>query len=223
MLGPRLRLGSRFCRGVLVVALAGATVLSAAPISAQVGPAGARGGRSARGAHTTVTVVVRGCRACTVQAVRYVPAEGQDPWWSRVRKVGADGQVVFTVPTRRTRGMTFFVDAPWHGLDGVASVMVARYAGLTTGERVTPPQARSARRGEACWAGTAGPSARIVMRVERYRSRTMSQGKPTWHPRAWAVRGLESMPPMVRTFKGSIGAQDAIGCGPSPTAPKTLT
>ncbi len=114
--------------------------------------------------------------------------------------------------------MTFFVDAPWHGADGVASVMVARYAGHPTGQRVEPRQARSARRGEACWAGTTATAARVVMRVERFRSRTLAEGKRTWHPRAYAVRGLASMPPMAPTYKGSLGAQDAYPCGPVPSA-----
>ena len=212
MVGCRVWSLGRVALVVLTVMLVGASVLSAVPAGAHASPDVVLPSPTGR---TALTVVVRGCRVCTVQAVHYVPSESDRQWWSAIRKVDADRQVTFDVPSSRTRGMTFFVNAPWHGNDLVAAVMAARYEGRQVGERVTPAQAAAARHGEACWAGTAASTARVVMRVDRFPSSTTPEGNPTWHPRAWAVRGLETMPPMVSAYRGSLGAQDAFPCGPT--------
>lgn len=196
------------------LALAG--IVAAASVLA-VSPPGAAS-RPARATRTTVRVVVRGCRDCSVQLVRYVPAEGGDPWSSRPRTVDARGHASFELASDRTRGLTFLVDAPWHGADGVAAVMAARYEGREVGERVSPAQAAAARHGEACWTGTTGSRARIVMRVTRFRSRTLTGGR-TWHPRAWAVHGLDASLPMSAAPRGAIGTQYAIGCTPAAVRP----
>lgn len=191
--------------GALACALAGTSLTALTPATATP--------RVARAARTRISIVVRGCPDCTVQAARYVPAEGGAPWVSRRHRVDGRGRVTLVVPSARTRGLTFLVDAPWHGADDVAAVMVARYEGREVGERVSATQAAGARRGEACWAGTTLAEARIVMRVTRFRSRTLAGGR-TWHPRAWAARGLESTAPMSRAPHGSLGTQYAIGCTP---------
>lgn len=211
MVGSRTRSLRRAALVALTVVMTGASVISPVPAGAHASPDVALPSPAGR---TAVTVVVRGCRVCTVQAVHYVPSESDRQWWSAIRKVGADRQVTFDVPSSRTRGMSFFVDAPWHGNDLVSAVMTARYQGRHVGERVTPAQAAAARRGEACWAGTTAPTAHVVMRVNRYPTLTTPEGNPTWHPRAWAVRGLETIPPMASAYKGSLGAQDAPACGP---------
>ncbi len=174
--------------------------------------------RAARAARTAVTVVVRNCPECTVQAVHYVPAEGS-PWWSHAQRVGSRGRVRFHVPARRTEGMTFFVDAPWHGSTGSAALMVARYDDLATGSRVDHTTARRARHGAPCWAGTTGARARLVLRVERFRARTVT-GQRSFHPRVYSVRTLASWPPSDLTWKGSVGAQDAFACARPTVVPR---
>lgn len=210
---------ARLARVAVAVALAGSSVLAVPPTSAVPRPPRSEAPRAAHAGRTRVVVVVRSCPECTVQAVRYVPDEGGDPWSSRRHRVDAHGEVELDVPSDRTRGMTFIVDAPWHGADGVAAVVAARYAGREVGERVSPAQAARARRGGACWSGTAEPRARIVVRVARFRSRTLTGGA-TWHPRAWAVHTLPSSPPMSRAPHGSLGTQYAIGCSPPAAAPR---
>lgn len=198
-------------RLVLAGVLLGTSLLALGPVAASARQPGDDAARTARAPRTRISIAVRGCRDCSVQASRYLPAEGGQPWLSHRRTVDASGRVAFVVPTAKTPGLTFLVDAPWHGADGVAAVMAARYRGFAVGERVDDRQAARSRRGEACWAGTTDQRARIVMRVARFRSRTLTGG-PTWHPRAWAVRGLATTPPMSIAPHGSIGTQYAIGC-----------
>jgi hypothetical protein len=161
---------------------------------------------------TAVTVVVRRCAGCTIQPVRYVPAEGDAQWWGPIRRVGADGQVTFRLAPARTRGLTFFVDAPWHGDDDTANLAVIRYGGKAIGDPVSPTVARTTHRATPCWAGTDRASARIVLHVDKVPTRTAFTGRPTHHPRAYATRTLAYWPPMTRTWKGSVNAQDAFGC-----------
>ncbi len=171
-----------------------------------------RAAQAQRPARTAVTVVLRDCAGCRVQAVHYVPATGADPWWSHWRTVDSDQQVVFDVPRARTHGLTFFVDAPWAGNPGAASMLTARYPHQAVGSRVSRHKARHSKRAEVCWAGTQRPTARLVYRVERARGRELSTGERIEFPRAYAVRTLPAWPPMEPAYKGSAQAQDAVGC-----------
>jgi len=118
--------------------------------------------------------------------------------------------------------MSFFVDAPWHGGDDAAAVLAIRYAGRQVGTRMTPTMARTGRRASGCWAGTTAAAVTIPVRVDRFRTWTLGHTR-TWHPRAFATRATASTPPMMRLWKGSLGAQDLLDCdvpkdeGPSTT------
>ncbi|MBB3040663.1 hypothetical protein KM427_09420 [Nocardioides sp. LMS-CY] len=208
------RRGAAALTVALTVALTAALALAPLPGGGDAaGVAASQAAGTATG-RTAVTVVVRRCRSCTIQPVRYVPSEGADPWWGPVRHLDSARQVTLHLPTARTHGLTFFVDAPWHGADDVAALAALRYRGRSPGDAVTAADARTTHRATPCWAGTDQPAARIVIRVDRFPTRTAFTGQRTHHPRAYAPRTLETWPPMARAYRGSLGAQDAYACTP---------
>jgi len=184
--------------------------------------------RAEKPAMTTVTLSFKNCPECTVRPERFVQSQSPKGRTWPIRRVGADLTVSYRVPTRLTPGMSFFVEAPWHGGDGSASVLAVRYAGREVGTRMTSRMARPGRRASGCWAGTTERTATIPVRVDRFRTRTFGQGR-TWHPRAFATRATASTPPMMGPlWKGALGAQDSIDCkvpkdeGPSTTVTYTV-
>lgn len=201
------RRGAAALTVALTVALTAALAL--APLAGGGDAAGVAASQAAGTAtgRTAVTVVVRRCRSCTIQPVRYVPSDGADPWWGPVRHLDSARQVTLHLPTARTHGLTFFVDAPWHGADDVAALAALRYRGRSPGDAVTAADARTTHRATPCWAGTDQPAARIVIRVDRFPTRTAFTGQRTHHPRAYAPRTLETWPPMARAYRGSLGAR----------------
>lgn len=216
------RRGAAALTVALTVAITVALALAPLPGGGDAaGVAASQAAGTATGRTTvTVTVVVRRCRSCTIQPVRYVPSEGADPWWGPVRHLDSARQVTLHLPTARTHGLTFFVDAPWHGADDVAALAALRYRGRSPGDAVTAADARTTHRATPCWAGTDRPAARIVIRVDRFPTGTAFTGQRTHHPRAYSPRTLETWPPMARAYRGSLGAQDAYACTPpAPPSP----
>lgn len=162
------------------------------------------------GQRTTLTLVVRGCDRCSVELQHAIDGEPH-VWTSRPRKVGPDHRVAFDLPTARTHGLSFVLDAPWEGNSGAVPNMVTRYAGHRVGTVVHRDDARHARRAEGCWAGTSAGSARLTFQVDRVRVRTLD-GQPTPAPLVYSRHALPSWRPMVRTHRGTIGNQDAFYC-----------
>ena len=72
-------------------------------------------------------------------------------------------------------------------------------------------RARHAARADGCWAGTTTDSARLSFVVSKVRARTLD-GRPTHVPLTYAAHSLRSWHPLVRTYKGTIGNQDAFYC-----------
>ena len=103
------------------------------------------------------------------------------------------------------------MDAPWAGNTGAVPNMVTRYAGHRVGTVVDRSDARQARRAAGCWAGTRADSARLTFRVDRVRVRT-PDGHRTKAPLVYSGRTLPSWKPYLRTYKGTIGNQDALYC-----------
>jgi hypothetical protein len=187
----------------LVAGLAGA--LAATPSTADASPA------AAAPATTLLTVVLRGCDRCSVQLQHAINGAGDTVWTSKSRKAGPDHEVTFRVRTNRTHGLSFVLRAPWQGGTGAVPNMVTRYAGHAVGDPIGRAAARHAARAEGCWAGTTADTARLTFRVDRVKTRTVD-GHPTHSPLAYSSRTLPSWKPMVRTYKGTIGNQDAFYC-----------
>lgn len=100
--------------------------------------------RTAAQARTTLTFTVDDCEGCELQLSSalgtYAEADAGevDFWNSRVKTV-ADGSVTFTIPTKRTWGMSVAIKAPWEGHTGYRTTLAWRYNGELQGDEVTLP------------------------------------------------------------------------------------
>jgi len=159
---------------------------------------------------TSLTLVVHGCDGCSIM-LQHAIAGGDSVWTSHLREVGPDHRIGFRIPTRRTHGLSFVLRAPWAGNIGAVPNLVTRYAGHAPGSAIDRQDARHGRRAEGCWAGTQDDRARLRFRVDRVSARTVD-GKPTHIPLAYSPHTLPSWKPMLRTYKGTIGNQDALYC-----------
>jgi hypothetical protein len=202
----------RRVRGIAAVL---ATLLAATlATTAQSGEAHASqpsGAGAQRAATTTLRLHVTGCDRCSVQLWQAIDGR-PSVWHSAKRRIGSDHRVVFRVPTRRTHGMSFTFDAPWaKGLGAVPNI-VTRYQGHAVDAKVTRKQARAGKHAEGCWAGT--PTSGLLQldfAVSRVKVKTVD-GKPGLAPLVYATHTMSSWKPMVKTFKGMIGNQDAFYC-----------
>ena len=160
--------------------------------------------------HTSVVLHVTGCDRCFIAAQHAI--DGQlKVWTSPTKRVGSDHRVTFDARTSRTHGMSFIIEAPWEGNTGAISNIVTRYAGHSGGSFVTRAAARDADRATGCWAGTTAGRVRLDFQVARVPGKTLD-GRPTQIPLVYATHSLSSWQPMVKTFKGTIGNQDAFYC-----------
>jgi len=192
----------------IVLTLAAAALAPTAQTDAHA--ATARGDARANVPHTRLHVHVTGCDRCSITLQQAV--EGHlTVWTSKPHRVGSDHVTTFTLRTARTHGLSFVIRAPWEGNTGAVTNMVTRYRSQDVGDGVTIREARHGRRAEGCWAGTGQDSARLDFHVARVAARTLD-GKPTQIPLAYATHSLRSWRPMVRTFKGTLGNQDAFWC-----------
>lgn len=164
---------------------------------------------------TKLNLHVTGCDRCSVQL--YQAIDGRPAvWHSAEQKIGSDHEVSFRVPTRRTHGMSFTLDAPWaQGLDAIPNV-VTRYAGHAIDSSITRKVARHAKRAAGCWAGTDLDSLTLDFNVARIQARS-APGYPVTAPLVYATHSLSSWAPVVKTFKGMIANQEAFYC----SRPKT--
>ena len=191
---------------VLTLAAAALATTAQNDAHAATAPSSARAGVP----HTRLDVHVAGCPRCTVTLQQAV--EGRlTVWTSKPQRVGSDHVATWTIRTAHTPGLSFLVTAPWAGNIGAVPNMVTRYRGQQVGDTVTLAQARHSRHAEGCWAGTSQDTARLDFRVARVATRTVD-GRPTQTPLAFATHSMPSWRPMVGTFKGTIGNQDAFWC-----------
>jgi hypothetical protein len=171
--------------------------------------------------HTHLVVHITGCDRCSVTLQQAVNGR-LNVWSSAPQRIGSDHHATFRVRNSRTHGMSFVLDAPWEGdTDGVPN-LVTRYAGHSVDSFVRRASARHASRAEGCWAGTtAGGRVRLDFHVSRVPAKTVT-GDPTHIPLAYATHSMSSWKPMVKTFKGTIGNQDAFYCTKPPTTKVTF-
>jgi hypothetical protein len=172
-------------------------------------------------AKTTLHLHFKGCDRCSVQLQHAVTGRPH-VWTSTSKRIGADHRVVFRLRTSRTAGLSFVLRAPWEGGTGAVPNIVTRYAGHAIDSHVTRTAARHARRAEGCWAGTRLDDVRLDFRVARVPGRTLD-GHRTQMPLVYATHSMSSWKPLVRTYKGTIGNQDAFYCTKPPTTQVTLT
>lgn len=163
----------------------------------------------------SVRMHVTGCDHCTVQ-LQHAVTGATRVWSSGTRTIGSDHVVSFTVRRSLTHGMSFVVHAPWEGNTGAVPTMVTRYAGHAVDSRISRDTARHASRAQGCWAGAYTDSVRLSFKIARVRAKTLT-GEPTQMPLAWSRHTMASWKPVMKTYHGTLGNQDAFYC----TKPKT--
>ena len=156
--------------------------------------------------------MVRDCDRCTVQLVHAVTGQADHVWTSHVRRVGSDHQITFGLRTALTHGLSFVVEAPWAGNIGAVPNMVTRYPGHKVGTVLDRSDARARhasrgllgrdRRRQRPADVPGGPRQRAHAR------RSPDQDAPGLQPPARCRAGSRT----VRTYKGTIGNQDAFYC-----------
>jgi hypothetical protein len=110
--------------------------------------------------------------------------------------------------------MSFDVRAPWaKGTDAVPNAVTA-YAGHQVGSAVSVEEARSASHAAGCWAGTSEATEDLSFAVDRVRTKSATGAKVVT-PLVYASPTLSSWNPIVKTFHGTIGNQDAFYCTPA--------
>lgn len=183
--------------------------------------AAVHGAGAAKPAQTTVRLHVTGCDTCTIQLQHAL--NGQlHVWTSKEQKIGSDHHAVFRVRSSRTHGLSFVLRAPWEGNTGAVSNMVTRYAGHDVDSAVSRDAARAGDHAEGCWAGTTLDEVRLDFHVARVSGQTLD-GHRTQIPLAYATHTMSSWKPSVKTYKGTIGNQDAFYCTRPPMTKLTLT
>ena len=162
---------------------------------------------------TKVTFTADDCEGCQMSLASAVWGKrGHVPKvWSSRTKEFSDGQVTFTVPTRRTHGMSAVVTAPWEGSTGYVTEVVWRYTGAYVGREVTTREARLTHSGFGCWFGTKSQAATIPLVIKRVRVRGI--GGMVNGTIAFAAPTQRAMAPKQRVYRGVMGTQDVQFCG----------
>ena len=164
---------------------------------------------------TTLTFEVPDCEGCelTLTQARWDDSAryGVRVWDGPSGKV-RDGKVAFTVPSKRTWGMSVAVAAPWDGALAAATTVAFRYAGHGVGDVVTFRDARDERRASACWEGTRRDAVTVPLTVRKVRVDGV-RGRVDGSI-AFATTTEGWLQPMRRTYRGVLASQDVNVCGP---------
>lgn len=158
---------------------------------------------------TTITMTVSGCEGCTITPVQAITGSTAVYTGTPVKVTG--GQAAFVVPTSKTAGMSFNLEATWPVDINAIPVIVTQYKGIRAGQAVTRPQALAARRATACWAGTASSAVSLQVKVGRVTMPGFPSGRATV-PLAWFVPTAAATGGFSRAYKGTIAQQDAWYC-----------
>jgi hypothetical protein len=195
---------------VAVTLVAAALATTAQGQARAASEAGSNGAAHRAPATTRLRIHVTGCNRCTL-ALQHAVTDRQQVWTSRPQRIGSDEVATFRILRSRTHGLSFVLHAPWEGNTGAVPNVVTRYRGRTVGAAVTVAEARGGGYAEGCWAGTHHRSVHLRFHVARVPATTLS-GKPTEIPLAYATYTMSSWKPMVKTYRGTIGNQDAFYC-----------
>ncbi|UYM04654.1 hypothetical protein [Solicola gregarius] len=153
---------------------------------------------------TTIVLKVKDCKGCKFQP-QQLRRDGTH--WVGRNKLVRKRQVVFRVPSKHTRGLTFAVNDPRpNDLDAVP-LIVTRYRGQSVGSRVTNVEARTGKSASPCWAGSRRD--RVVHEVAVRRFKT---GKGVRGTRVWFRETAASKRPYSKTFHGVVPVQDRYTC-----------
>jgi len=163
--------------------------------------------------NTMITMKVTGCEGCTITPVRAIA--GEDAVWSGTAVKVKGGKAVLTVPTAKTRGMSFNLEASWNVAINAMPVIVTQYEGTQPGQVVTKRQAMGLASATGCWAGTTEPAVTVRVTVRRVTMPAFPPGgkkKTTQVPLAWMVPTQSATGGFDTASKGVIAQQNAWFC-----------
>jgi len=163
---------------------------------------------------TTVTFNVVGCEGCTISS--WLPIVTSDGGPSAQAKV-ANGVATLQIPTAQTTGASFQIDPVKDPFMNAVTLIVFQYKGAKPGSVITKAQAKTYRRGSACWAGTTDDTANIRVMVRQvwgpaFDPLAKNPPKRALQPLAWVVPTKQSAAPYWPLFKGALQAQDTPAC-----------
>ena len=199
---------SRGAAATLSLGLAAASLLGVGPATAHAPVA--RAAAHAVMPRTELTFAVQGCNGCHFRLTQAL--DGRRRVWQSPQHTVRNGSVTWTVPTRRTHGLSVTVLAPWDGGAGYVPTVAFRYGGTRPGDHVSKTLARTKRRASTCWAGTTKDAVTLRITVAHARS-TNPPGDPIRTPRAFTSTTQRWEKPMERAYRGITGTQEASYCG----------
>ncbi|NYE38545.1 hypothetical protein F4692_003695 [Nocardioides cavernae] len=164
---------------------------------------------------TQLTFTVEDCEGCEIQLTSalgtYAEADaGKVDIWSSGTRTVEDGAVTFTIPTRRTWGMSATVVAPWEGFTGYKTTVAWRYNGKLQGDPVTLEEAVTKKKAAACWEGVRSREVTVPLVVEKVRVRGVK--KKVAGSIAFVPETQSWLKPMREVQDGVLGSQDVNIC-----------
>lgn len=157
-------------------------------------------------AKTTITMRIPSCEGCVVYPYsrQVLSSNGV----VSARQV-VNGAVTIVVPTRRTQGMVFTIEAPWQDQSDVVPAIAFQYGGYAPGTVVTRPQARRALSASPCWIGTTEAAVVFDVAVRKVWVDGQALGNDDeYHeqrvqmPMAWVLPTQASAGPFSNTVNG---------------------
>ena len=164
---------------------------------------------------TALTFTVDDCEGCELQLSSalgtYAQADaGQVDFWNSRTKTVEDGSVTFTIPTKRTWGMSVAVKAPWEGHTGYRTTLAWRYNGELQGDEVTLEEAVTKTKASACWEGVRSRTVTLPIVVEKVRVQGVK--KEVNGSIAFVPTTQSWLRPMREVWDGVLGSQDVNIC-----------
>ncbi|WP_104106215.1 hypothetical protein [Nocardioides sp. 616] len=169
----------------------------------------------AAAARTKLTFTVEDCEGCEIQLTSALGTIAQanagkvDIWSSKTRTV-QDGSVTFNIATKRTRGLSVAVRAPWEGHTGYRTTVAWRYNGMVQGDPVTLEQAVTKKKASACWEGVRSRKVTVPLVVEKVRVAGVQ--KKVNGSIAFVPTTQSWLRPMREVWDGVLGSQDVNIC-----------
>ena len=200
-------------KSFIATALLAVTLVPAAAAGGAV--PGAVSEHRAAAPRTALTFTVDDCEGCEIQLTSALGTiaeanDGKVDIWSSGTRTVEDGSVTFTIPTRRTWGMSVAVKAPWEGHTGYRTTVAWRYNGNLQGDTVTLEQAVTKKKASACWEGVRSREVTVPLVVEKVRVDGVKKrvdGSIAFVPvtQSW-------LHPMREVWDGVLGSQDVNIC-----------
>ena len=199
---------------IRTAAVVGATLIASLLVPSTTAGAADTEARTAE-PRTALTFTVDDCEGCEIQLTSalgtYAEADAGkvDIWNSRTRTV-EDGSVTFTIPTKRTWGMSVAITAPWEGHTGYRTTLAWRYNGELQGDEVTLEEAVTKKKASACWEGVRSRTVTVPIVVEKVR--VMGVHKEVSGSIAFVPVTQSWLRPMREVWDGVLGSQDVNIC-----------